>query len=122
MNLSRHISPVLNQVTCVNQLLFMINEIYKSFEGHEVRDIFLDISKEFSVSRWHNFQINGISENLLNLRNFLNEKRQRVVLNGQVCSSTSRFPSWFIIVFNLYKLKSFFLSPKALKSLTSSSG
>ena len=34
--------------SCINQLLVIIHEIYKSFdEGFEVRDVFLDISKAF---------------------------------------------------------------------------
>ena len=54
----------------------------------EVRSVFLDISKAFDKV-WHNgifikLTPNGISGNLLNLlRDFLNERKQRVVLNGQ---------------------------------------
>ena len=61
-------------------------------EDLEVRSIFFDISKAFDKV-WHNGIIirlmqNGISRNLLNLlRGLLNERRQRVVLNGQ-------FPTW----------------------------
>ena len=34
--------------SCVNQLVSITHEIYKSFyEGHEVRGVFLDISKAF---------------------------------------------------------------------------
>ena len=34
--------------SCINQLLVIIHEIYKSFdEKFEVRDVFLDISKAF---------------------------------------------------------------------------
>ena len=101
--------------SCVNQLVSIANEIYKSFdEGHEVRGVFLDISKAFDKV-WHDgiiFKLtqNEISGNLLKLlRNFLSERRQRVVLNGQAskgkcrCWSTSRFHSWSIIVLNLDK-------------------
>ena len=55
----------------------------------EVRSAFLDISKAFDKV-WHDGIIykltqNGISENLLNLlQKFLKERKQRVVLNGQV--------------------------------------
>ena len=75
--------------SCVNQLLSITNEIYSSFDkGLEVRSVFLDISKAFDRV-WHDgiiFKLtqNGISANLLNLlRDFLNERKQRVVLNGQ---------------------------------------
>ena len=75
--------------SCINQLLSITHEIYSSFdEGLEVRSVFLDISKAFDKV-WHDgiiFKLtqNGISENLLNLlRNFLNGRKQRVVLNGQ---------------------------------------
>ena len=54
----------------------------------EVRGIFLDISKALDKV-WHDGTIfkltqNGISGNLLKLlRDFLSERSQRVVLNGQ---------------------------------------
>ena len=57
-------------------------------ESHEVRCVFLDISKVFDKV-WHDGVIfkltqNGISGNILKLlRNFLSERRQRVVINGQ---------------------------------------
>ena len=67
----------------------LTHEIYKSFdEGHEVRGVFLDISKSFDKV-WHGDIIlklaqNGISRNLLKLlRDFLSERRQRLVLNSQ---------------------------------------
>ena len=75
--------------SCVNQLLAITHEIYKSFdEGFEVRRVFLDISKAFDKV-WHEgllFKLNqnGISGNLLKLlRDFLSCRKQRVVLNGQ---------------------------------------
>ena len=75
--------------SCINQLLSITHEIYSSFdEGLEVRSVFLDISKAFDKV-WHDgiiFKLtqNGISGNLLNLlRNFLHDRKQRVVLNGQ---------------------------------------
>ena len=55
---------------------------------NEVRSIFLDIVKTFDKV-WHDgiiFKLtqNGISGNLLKfLRDFLNERKQRVILNGQ---------------------------------------
>ena len=57
--------------------------------GLEVRSVFLDISKAFEKV-WHDGIIykltqNGISGNLLSiLEKFLKERKQRVVLNGQV--------------------------------------
>ena len=78
--------------SCINQLLSITHEIYSSFdEGLEVRSVFLNISKAFDKV-WHDsivFQLtqNGISGNLLKpLRNFLNERKQWVVLNGQFFS------------------------------------
>ena len=75
--------------SCVNQLLAITHEIYKSFdEGLEVRGVFLDISKAFDKV-WHESLLlklnrNGISGNLLNLlRGFVSCRKQRVVLNGQ---------------------------------------
>ena len=75
--------------SCTNQLLAITHEIYRSFdEGFDVRGVFLDISKAFDKV-WHQgllFKLrqNGISGDLLNiLRDFLQYRKQRVVLNGQ---------------------------------------
>ena len=75
--------------SCVNQLLAITHEIYKSFdEGFEVIGIFLDISKAFDKV-WHEglllkLKQNGISGNLLKLlRDLLSYRKQRVVPNGQ---------------------------------------
>ena len=75
--------------SCVNQLLAVTHEIYKSFqEGFEVRRVFLNISKAFDKV-WHEglplkLNQNGISGNLLKLlRDFLSCRKQWVVLNGQ---------------------------------------
>ena len=75
--------------SCVNQLLAITHEIYKSFdEGFEVRGVFQDISKAFNKV-WHEGLLlklnqNGISGNLLKLlRDFLSYRKQRIVLNGQ---------------------------------------
>ena len=74
--------------SCINQLLSITHNIYKSFDdGYEVRSVFLDISKTFDKV-WHDglifkLQENGISGNLLNvLKHFLTNTKQRVVLNG----------------------------------------
>ena len=71
------------------------HEIYKSFDdGLEVRSVFLDISKAFDKV-WDEGVIfklkqNGISGDLLNiLTDFLSNRKQRVVLNGQVSTWTS---------------------------------
>ena len=76
--------------SCINQLLAITHEIYKSFDdGFEVRGVFLDISKAFDKV-WHEGLIfklkqNGISGNLLNLLcDFLRNRKQRVLLNGQI--------------------------------------
>ena len=75
--------------SCVNQLLALTLEIYKSFdEGFEVRAVFFDISKAFDKV-WHESLLlklnqNGISGNLLKLLcDFFSSRKQRVVLNGQ---------------------------------------
>ena len=73
--------------SCVNQLLSITHEIYRSLHnGLEVRGVFLDISKAFDKV-WHEGLIlnqYGISENLLPLiKCFLKNRKQRVVLNGQ---------------------------------------
>ena len=73
----------------INQLLSITHEIFQSFdEGFEVRSVFLDISKAFDKV-WHKGLIfklsqNGISGNLVDiLSDFLSDRKQRVVLNGQ---------------------------------------
>ena len=74
--------------SCVNQLLPITHEIYKSFdEGFEVRGVFLDISKAFDKVWYDGLLLklnqNGISGNLFKfLRDFLSYRKQRVVLNG----------------------------------------
>ena len=81
--------------SCINQLLSITHKIYKSFDdGYEVRGIFLYISKAFDKV-WHNGLIyklkqNGVSGNLLNsIIDFLDTRKQRVVLNGQYSSWAS---------------------------------
>ena len=75
--------------SCINQLLAITHEIYKSFDAClDVRAVFLDISKAFDKV-WHEgllykLKQNGISGNLLEtLTDFLKDRKQRVVLNGQ---------------------------------------
>ena len=75
--------------SCINELVAITHEIYKSFdEGLEVGGIFLDISKAFDKVRHERLllqrSLNGISGNLLKLLgDFLFCRKQRVVLNGQ---------------------------------------
>ena len=75
--------------SCTNQLISITHEIYQSFDdGFQVRGVFLDISKAFDKV-WHDGLIyklkqNGVAGDLLDtLNNFLKERKQRVVLNGQ---------------------------------------
>ena len=78
--------------SCINQPIFITHEIYKSFDdSYEVRGVFLDISKAFDKV-WHQglhykLRQNCISGELLNiLRDFLDNRTERVILNGQYSS------------------------------------
>lgn len=75
----------------INQLLAITHKIYTAFEeipSRETRAVFLDLSKAFDRV-WHDgllykLECNGISGHLLSLLgNFLENRRQRVVLNGK---------------------------------------
>ena len=77
--------------SCINQLIAITHEIFKAFDCNpplEVRSVFLDISKAFDKV-WHEgliYKIKsmGVSGQLLNLReNYLTNRHQRVLLNGQ---------------------------------------
>ena len=77
---------------CINQLISITHEIYKSFDdSYELRGVFIDISKAFDKV-WHQglhykLRQNGISGKLLNiLTDFLDNRTQRVILNGQYSS------------------------------------
>ena len=102
--------------SCVSQLVRITYDMYKYFdEGHEVRDVFLDTLKVFGKV-WQDgivFKLtqDGISVNLLKiLRDFLSERRQRLVLNGQAFKWTNvtagipkgsiLFPLLFLICVN----------------------
>ena len=81
--------------SCINQILCITHDIYQSLDdGLETRGVFLDISKTFDKV-WHEgllFKLkqNGISGNLLNIiTDFLYQRKQRVVLNGQHSSWTN---------------------------------
>ena len=76
-------------ISCINQLLAITHEIYKSSDASlDVRAVVLDISKVFDKV-WHQgllykLKQNSISDNLLEtLTDFLKDRKQRVVLNGQ---------------------------------------
>ena len=77
--------------SCINQLIAITHEIFKAFDCNlplEVRSVFLDISKAFDKV-WHEgliYKIKsmGVSGQLLNLlENYLTNRHQRVLLNGQ---------------------------------------
>ena len=80
--------------SCINQLLAITHEIFEAFDCNptlEVRSVFLDISKAFDKV-WHEgllFKLRsmGISGELYNLLgNYLSDRFQRVILNGQTSS------------------------------------
>ena len=64
--------------SCINQLLSITRNIYKSFDdGYEVRGVFLDISKAFHKI-WHDdlifkLQENGVSGNFENFETFFDK-------------------------------------------------
>ena len=80
--------------SCVAQLQSVTHEIYKSFDCNppaDTRGIFLDISKDFDKVRHegliHKLKTHGIDGDLLKLLiNYLGNRKQRVVLNGQTSS------------------------------------
>ena len=81
--------------SCINQVLSITHKIFTSSDnGLEVRSVFLDISKAFDKV-WHEGLIfklkqNGISGELLHiLFDFLSNRKQMVVLNGQNSSWTN---------------------------------
>ena len=78
--------------SCINQLISITDEIYKSFDdGYEVQGVVLDISKAFDKV-WHQglhykLRQSDILDSLLNtLTDFLDSRSQRVILNGQYFS------------------------------------
>ena len=75
--------------SCTNQLLSIPHEILSAFyDGHEVRGVFLNLSKAFDRV-WHEgllfkLQQYGTSGELITLiHDFLSFRKQRVLLNGQ---------------------------------------
>ena len=80
--------------SCINQLLAITREIFEAFDCNptvEVRSVLLDISKAFDKV-WYEgllFKLRsmGISGELYNLLgNYLSDRFQRVILNGQTSS------------------------------------
>ena len=77
--------------SCISQLLSTVHSIYSDFDLNpslEVTGNFLDISKAFDKvlheGLLHKLESLGIAGNLLKLfQNFLIDRQQRVVLNGQ---------------------------------------
>ena len=77
--------------SCIAQLLSVIHEKQTAFDENptvDVRGVFLDISKAFDkvwhdglIFRLKSYGIEG--ELLLLLKNYLHNREQRVVLNGQ---------------------------------------
>ena len=91
-----HQSGFRSSDSCQSHLLSIVHNIYASFDKSptlEVRANVLDISKAFDEV-WHEgllFKLEriGLSGNLLNLlKSLLNNRFQRVVLNG-LCSNWS---------------------------------
>ena len=80
--------------SCTSQLIAITHEIYKAFDGNpslETRGVFLDMSKAFDKV-WHdgllyklkNYGVEGDFYNIL--KNYLQNRKQKVVLNGQYSS------------------------------------
>ena len=77
--------------SCIHQLIAITHNIFIAFDANpseEVRGVFLDLSKAYDRV-WHDgllykLKSNGIDGNLFKLiKSFLNNRCQRVVLNGQ---------------------------------------
>ena len=92
--------------SCINQLLLINQEIVSAVDvGLEVCGIFLDIFKAFDKV-WHDGLIFKLRQNAILgemisiLEDFLSDRKQRVILNGQ-CSSWAyihaRFPQGSIL-------------------------
>ena len=83
-------SGFLGDDSCIAQLLSIIHEIQTAFDENptaDVRGVFLDISKAFDKV-WHDgiiFKLKSYSveSELLSLLKHLENREQRVVLNGQ---------------------------------------
>ena len=77
--------------SCVSQLIAITHDIFQSFDCNpslETRGVFLDISKAFDKvwhdGLFHKLKMYGIDGDLYDLLlNYLQNRKQRVVLNGQ---------------------------------------
>ena len=94
--LTPHQSGFRRNDSCIYQLILIVHSICANFDHNpslEVRGNFLDISKAFDKI-WdegllYKLESLGISGKLLNLfRSFLNDRHQRVVLNGKLSDWT----------------------------------
>ena len=84
--ISQHQSGFKPGDSCINQILSITHEIYQSFdEGFDVRSVVLDIYKAVDKV-WHDVIIFKLKQNSIWLSNFLRNRKQRVVLNGQTSS------------------------------------
>ena len=80
--------------SCISQLIYITHDIFKAFDGnpsHEVRGVFLDISKAFDRVRHKGllFKLKsyGVSGDFYKIiKSFLSDRKQRVVLNGKTSS------------------------------------
>ena len=80
--------------SCISQLISITHDIYKVFDGApslDTRGVFLDISKAFDKiwhkALLHKVKCNGVEGDIYNiLVNYLLNRKQRVVLNGQSSS------------------------------------
>ena len=78
--------------SCINQLLSIYREVLSAFDMElEVRGIFLDISKAFDKVLHDGLILklcqNGICDEMINiLEDFLSDREQKVVINGQCLS------------------------------------
>ena len=77
--------------SCISQLISIVHNIYAQFDHNpslEARGNFFDISKAFDrvwqEGLLYKLEFLGISGNLNLFRSFLNDRHQRVVLNGQL--------------------------------------
>ena len=86
-----HRSGFRSSDSCFNQLLFVVDTLYKAFDAYptlDAREVFLDICKAFD-NVWHGGLIYklksmGLSHSLLKLtQSFLTKKFQRALFNGQ---------------------------------------
>ena len=79
-------------INCYQLITRLINLINND-DGLEVRSVFLDIAEGFDkANKGLSFKLeqNGISGHLLNiLKDILSNKKQRIILKGQVSTWTS---------------------------------